>query len=204
MLYNNSLSIFRRSKSNLDYCLLFAGDGYISIDDLCPFLDHRLDFSFSMEFKVDFLPSTGYSFLMNSCLIKSDNKIGIALDLSNLYVQIDKGHSVKTELSAHFSEPGFWHIISVSNSRGALSASLDGNQLESNIPSVSLPGFLGFRIASDASGSQNLTGCVNNILLTDLSNPVAQYNLNEGSGTKAFDSISHYDGSITNGIWSSL
>ncbi|MCD4745182.1 MAG: hypothetical protein K8R58_02660 [Bacteroidales bacterium] len=60
----------------------------------------------------------------------------------------------------------------------------------------------GFNIASDTAYSNYLSGLVDNILLTDLRDPIAQYPLNTGSGSFVFDSVSYNDGSIINGIWS--
>jgi len=64
-----------------------------------------------------------------------------------------------------------------------------------------MPSSLGLNIASDTDLSNGLSGLVDNILLTDLREPIAQYLLNTGSGFIAYDSVNHYDGSITNGEW---
>jgi hypothetical protein len=207
MITNNNISIFRKFNvnPNTDYCLQFSGDGYISIDALTQFLDHKVDFSFVMEFKIDTIPEDGYTYLMNSCFDRDDNKLGIAINRHGLYVQVDKGHDEITELFISFADTRDWHSISLVNDRSKLSASLDENVLEPNTsPVLSLPVSLGFRIASDTSNSQNLFGFVDNILLTDLSSPVAQYLLNEGSGNIANDSVGHNHGSIFNGTWSIL
>lgn len=207
MLTNNQISIFRKPKPIRvsDFCLQFSGAGFISIDALPPFLDHKIDFSFSMSFKVDTFPEAGYSYLMNSCLNRDDNKIGIAIGRHGLYVQVDKGHVNIIEFFISFTDVLDWHIISLVNFNAKLSASLDGNLLEPNAhPVLVLPSYLGFRIASDTNESQNFSGLVNNLYLSDLTNPVAQFNLDEGSGTAVFDSISGYQGLISNGTWSTL
>ncbi|MBE9491817.1 MAG: hypothetical protein IMY70_02940, partial [Bacteroidetes bacterium] len=87
---------------------------------------------------------------MNSCYNTVNNKTGIAVDGINLYFQVDKGITVKTELYISFSDDKNWHTISVTNDRGSLSASLDEEPLSTNEePSLSLPSTLGFKIASD-------------------------------------------------------
>jgi len=125
------------------------------------------------------------------------------VDGTNIYVQIDKGISGKPELWRSFSDTDSWHTITVTNSHGILSSSLDGNPLTANEePALSLPATLGFNIASDTARLNGLSGRVDNILLTDLSNPIAQYPLNTGSGSIAYDSVDSYDGAIINGSWS--
>jgi hypothetical protein len=200
MLNKNNLSVIR--KHNYDYCLAFSGNGYISIDPLTSFLDHRNDFYFEMSFKINSFPSSGYKFLMNSCLSKTDNKLGIAIDRTKLYVQVDKGSGGKTELWVSFTDNTRWHSISVTNNRGSLSSLLDQTFLQTNpSASLSLPSTLGFRIASDTSNAQNLNGLFNNILITNLSVPLAKYVLNEGSGTIVYDSVGSNNGSISNASW---
>jgi hypothetical protein len=207
MLTNNQISIFRKFSvnQNIEFCLQFSGDGYISIDALTPFLDHKIDFSFVMAFKIDTIPEEGYAYLMNSCFDRDDNKLGIAIDRQGLYVQVYKGQDEITELFIPFEDTRDWHSISVVNVLSKLSASLDENVLEPNTsPVLSLPVSLGFRIASDTSNSQNLFGFVDNILLTSLGSPVAQFLLNEGSGNIANDSVGSNNGSIINGQWLQL
>jgi len=86
---------------------------------------------------------------------------------------------------------------------GTLSATLDEISLTTNEePSLSLPSTLGFNIASDTARLNGLSGLVDNILLTDLRDSIAQYLLNTGSGAIAYDSVDSYDGSIINGTWS--
>lgn len=207
MIVKNHISIFRKPKVTpiIDYCLQFNGNGYISIDTLTPFLDHNTDFHFEIQFKINSIPTSGFNYLMNSCLNKISNKIGVAIDFKNLYFQIDKGSGNKTELSISFSDTSIWHTLFLSNDRGFLFAVLDLNFLSINLPPVlSLPSNTGFRIASDTNNSQNLNGLVNNILITDLRVPLAQYLLNEGSGSVANDSVGHNNGSIINGLWSLL
>jgi hypothetical protein len=200
MIIKNNISIYR--KHNYDYCLSFSGNGYISIDPLITYLDYRNDFYFEMAFKINSFPSSGYKYLMNSCFGKTDNKIGIAIDRTKLYVQVDKGGGGKTELSISFSDSSRWHIISVTNNRGLLSALLDINSLSVNpSPALSLPSTLGFRIASDTNNAQNLNGLFNNILITNLTIPLAKYLLNEGSGTVVYDSVGSNNGSISNASW---
>jgi hypothetical protein len=201
MITKNNISIYR--KHNYDYCLSFSGNGYISIDPLTTYLDHRNDFYFEMAFKVNSFPLSGFKYLMNSCLGKTDNKIAIAIDRTKLYVQVDKGSGGKTELWISFTDTSNWHTVSVTNNRGLLSALLDQNILQTNpAASLSLPSTLGFRIASDTNNAQNLNGLFNNILITNLTIPLARYLLNEGSGTIVNDSIGQNNGSMTNGLWS--
>jgi hypothetical protein len=200
MITKNNISIYR--KHNYDYCLSFSGNGYIAIDPLNAFLDHRNDFYFEMAFKINSFPSVGFKYLMNSCLSKTDNKIGIAIDRTKLYVQVDKGAGLKTELWVSFSDNIHWHTISVSNYRGLLSALLDQNiLLENPSPVLSLPSTLAFRIASDTNNAVNINGLVDNILITNLTIPVAKYLLNEGSGNIANDSIAQNNGTIFNASW---
>ncbi len=66
---------------------------------------------------------------------------------------------------------------------------------------MSFLSFLGFKIATDTASSNGFTGLVDNILITDLRDPVAQYPLNTGEGSTAYDSVGHYNGTITNGVW---
>lgn len=203
MITKNNLSIIR--KHNYDYCLAFSGNGYISIDPLTAFLDHRNDFYFEMAFKVNSFPSVGFKYLMNSCLGKTDNKIAIAIDRTKLYVQVDKGAGIKTELWVSLSDNINWHTISVTNNRGSLSALLDTNILSVNpSPALSLPSTLGFRIASDTNNAQNINSLVNKTLITNLTIPLASFLLNEGSGSIVNDSVGSNNGSITNGSWSLL
>jgi hypothetical protein len=200
MLTKNQISVIR--KHNYDYCLSFAGNGYISIDALTTYLDHRNDFYFEMAFKVNSFPSSGYKYIMNSCFGKTDNKIGIAIDRTKLYVQVDKGGGGKTELSISFSDSTRWHIISVTNNRGLFSSLLDQNNISVNpSPALSLPSNLGFRIASDTNNAQNLNGMINNTLITNLSISLARYSYNEGSGNLLYDSIGQNNGLISNGQW---
>lgn len=200
MITKNNISIFR--KLNYDYCLSFSGNGYISIDSLTSYLDHRSDFYFEMAFKVNSFPSSGFKYLMNSCLSKTDNKIGIAIDRTKLYVQVDKGGGGKIELWVSFSDNTRWHTISVTNYRGSLSSLLDQNILQTNpSASLSLPSTIGFRIASDTNNAQNLNGMINNTLITNLTIPLARYLLNEGSGSIVNDSIGQNNGLISNGQW---
>jgi hypothetical protein len=203
MLTKNQISIFR--KLNYDYCLSFSGNGYISIDALTSYLSHNNDFYFEMAFKINSFPSSGYKYLMNSCFSKTDNKIGIAIDRTKLYVQVDKGGGGKTELWVSFSDNTRWHIITVTNNRGSISSLLDQSQLQSNpSPVLSLPSTLGFRLASDTNNAQNLNGLVNTTLITNLTIPLARYLLNEGSGSIVNDSVGSNHGSIINGSWSLL
>jgi hypothetical protein len=203
MITKNNLSIIR--KHNYNYCLAFSGNGYISIDPLNAFLDYHSDFNFSMAFKINSFPASGVNYLMNSCLNKTDNKIGIAIDRNKLYVQFDRGGIDKAELWVSFTDKSYWHIISVICNRGSLTSQLDQTQLVSNpLPSLALPSTIGFRLASDTNNTQNLNGMINNTLITNLSSPLALYLLNEGSGTIANDSVGSNHGSIINGTWSFL
>lgn len=200
MLTKNNISIYR--KLNYDYCLAFSGNGYISIDPLTSYLDHRNDFYFEMAFKINSFPSSGFKYLMNSCLSKTDNKIGIAIDRTRLFVQLDKGVGGKTELWTPISDTIRWFVISVSNYRGSLSSVLDLNLLTSNpSPALSLPSTLGFRLASDSNNAQNLNGMINNTLITNLTISLARYSFNEGSGNLLYDSIGQNNGLISNGQW---
>ncbi len=46
---------------------------------------------------------------------------------------------------------------------------------------------------------------VSPLAITDVQHePIAQYPLNTGEGSIAFDTVSHYDGSINNGTWISF
>jgi len=204
MLYKNTISIYRKPphQEEIDYCLSFSGNGYIEINALTPFLDYNQDLYFEMYFKITFFPTSGFAYLMNSCYHKTDNKIGIAVDGNNLYVQINKGILGNVELIKSFSDNRSWHKIYVINRGGLFSGALDESFLNPNLtPVLNLPAALGFRIASDALNSENLNGLVDNILLTDTRDPIAQYLLNEGSGTIVNDSVSHYHGNIINGFW---
>lgn len=205
MISKNQISIFRKPKviPINNYCLQFIGNGYISIDPLTNYLDHNKDFSFEMQFKINSFPVSGFNYLMNSCLSKTDNKIGIAIDINTLYVQLYKGSELKTELTLAFNDDRQWHTIFVTNARGLFSAILDHDVFSLNqSPVLSLPDSLGFRIASDTENMQNLSSFIDNILITDLTNRKAQYLLNEGAGSIAYDSVGHNNGSITNGTWS--
>ncbi len=142
---------------------------------------------------------------MNSCLSKTDNKIGIAIDINTLYVQLYKGSELKIELTLAFNDDRQWHTIFVTNARGLFSAVLDHDVFSLNqSPVLSLPDSLGFRIASDSENMQNLSAFIDNILITDLTNRKAQYLLNEGAGSIAYDSVGHNNGTIINGSWSLL
>jgi len=210
MLYNNNISILRKPAyieeeppPPPDYFLYFRGDGYIAIDDLAQFLDHREDFELSIEFDVKEFNPEGNSWLWNSCIAAEDNKIGVAVDGTNLYVQIDKGSGDKFELYIPFSETNKWITLTVRNDREELSAILKDDPLVINEePLLHLPESLGFKIASNTTPSEGLNGSVDNILLTDLREPIAQYPLITGEGTVAKDVVGHYDGNIVNGIWS--
>lgn len=200
MLTKNNISIYR--KHNYDYCLSFSGNGYIAIDPLNAFLDHRNDFYFEMAFKINSFPSSGFAYLMNSCFTKTDNKIGIAIDRTKLFVQLDKGGGGKTELWSPISDTSHWFVISVTNNRGSISSLLDLNILQTNpSPALSLPSTLGFRLASDSNNAQNLNGMINNTLITNLTISLARYSFNEGSGNLLYDSIGQNNGLISNGQW---
>jgi hypothetical protein len=83
-----------------------------------------------------------------------------------------------------------------------LSATLKDDPLVVNEePQLTLPASLGYKIASNTALSDGLDGSVDNILLTDLRDPIAQYPLITGEGNTAKDVVGHYDGSITNGEW---
>jgi len=200
MITKNNLSVFR--KHNYDYCLAFSGNGYISIDALTTYLDHRNDFYFEMAFKINSFPLSGFKYLMNSCLTKTDNKLGIAIDRTRLFVQLDKGGEGKTELWTSISDTNHWFLISVTYNRGSLSSVLDLNFLTSNpSPALSLPSTLGFRLASDTNNAQNLNGIINNTLITNLTISLARYSFNEGTGNVLYDSIGQNNGLISNGQW---
>ena len=206
MLNKNTISIYRKhtpvEEVILDYFLNFGGDGYIAIDDLSPFLDYREDFQLDIEFNVKEFNPEGFSWLWNSCVDVNSNKVGVAVDGTNLYVQVVKGIGSITELYIPFSETNKWSILSVRNEHEELSATLKDNPLTVNEePQLSLPTSLGFKIASNTALSDGLNGSVDNILLTDLSEPIAQYPLNTGEGETAKDIVGHYDGTITNGEW---
>jgi hypothetical protein len=101
-----------------------------------------------------------------------------------------------------FDDDRYWHTIILTNDRGSLSAYLDNSPMLFNIvPSFNLPSDLGFRIASSTAGNQFLTGLVDNILITNLIQPIAHYLLNEGTGTIAYDAVGNNDGSIVGGSW---
>jgi hypothetical protein len=198
------LSILRKPHPTASpaYCLQFPGNGYITINPLNQFLDNRYAFMFSMEFKVNVFPITGVSFLMNSCLDKSNNQIGIAISNNTLFVQVNKGTGNVTEFYIPFDDDRYWHTIILTNDRGNLSAYLDDSpMLFNSAPSFNLPPNLGFRIASSTAGNQFLTGLVDNILITNITAPIAQYPLNEGTGTTAYDTIGSNNGTITSGTW---
>ncbi len=202
MLLKNKISILRQTPSSTNYCLSFDGNGFIEIPGLNTFLDIRYDFSFEMEFNVKRFPEKGFSLLMHSC-ITAENKIGIAVDGNHLYVQFVISDKDTIELFTPFSATESWHTISLENNNGHFSASLDGVRLNDNtIPALSLPSSLGFIIASDTEHQNGLSGLVDNILLTDLIHPIAQYHLNTGSGSIVYDSINKYNGNIANGTWS--
>lgn len=205
MLPGNNISILRKSippPEEQDFCLLFSGNGNIKIDNLNQYLDYRNDFQLDIEFSVKTLPVEGYMWLFNSCIDAENNKIGAAIDGENLYVQIDRGSGDKTELYLPFSDTGSWHQLSIINNRGALSAALDHEELIINHePALHLPNSLGFIIAANTSLLDGLIGYVDNIRLTDLRDPIAQYLLNEGDGDTAFDSVNGFNGIITKGDW---
>ena len=206
MLNKNTISIYRKhtpvEEVILDYFLYFGSDGYIAIDDLSSFLDYREDFELSIEFNVKEFNPEGFSWLWNSCRDINSNKVGVAVDGSKLYVQVDKGSGNKTELLIAFTETNKWFTLSVKNDREELSAILKGNPLVVNEePQLHLPESLGFRIASNTTPSEGLNGSVDNIMLTDLREPIAQYPLITGEGETAKDIVGHYDGTITNGEW---
>jgi hypothetical protein len=161
LLLNKFISIFYNPvhQQEIDYCLQFTGTGYIEIDELKSFLDHNEDFYFEMQFKIKTFPHSGFNYLINSCYNAANNKFGIAVDGTNIYVQVDKGITGKTELYINFSDTSSWHTISVTNDRGSLSASLDEEPLSTNEePSLSLPSTLGLKIASDTALSNGLSG----------------------------------------------
>lgn len=206
MLNKNTISIYRKhtpvEEVILDYYLYFGGDGYINIPDLNQFMDHRQDFTFTIEFKVKKFPSEGFFYLMNSCIDASTNKIGVAIDKLKLYVQIDKGSGDKIEIYTPFSDTENWHTLVIENSRGELTAALDHESLTSNHePALQLQNFTGFKIAANTKELENHQGSIDNILLTDGRDPIAQYLLNLGEGSTAKDSIGHYNGSIINALW---
>ena len=206
MLLKNKISILRNKQPAIepDYCLSFDGKGYIDIDGLNTFLDLRNDFSFTMEFNISQLAKSGHTFLMNSCVATS-NKIGIAIDGNYIYVQFVVNEETTVEIYTPFSYTASWHTISIKNNKGHLSATLDGI-IPLNInpePSITLPSTTGFRIASDTEQANSLSGLVDNILLTNLIVSIAQYPLISGSVNTAFDSVNHYNGTITNGTWQS-
>lgn len=206
MLNKNTISIYRKhtpvEEVILDYYLYFGGDGYINIPDLNQFLDHRQDFSFTIEFMVKKFPTEGFYYLMNSCIDATTNKIGAAFDKLKLYVQIDKGSGDKIEIYTPFSDTENWHSLDIVNSRGELTAALDHEPLtSSHEPALQLQSYLGFKIAANTKELENYQGSVDNILLTDGRDPIAQYLLNSGEGSTAKDSAGHYDGNITNGAW---
>ncbi len=139
---------------------------------------------------------------MNSCYDTSTNKVGIAINGTNLYVQVDKGISGKIERYISFTNTKNWHVIAVRNDRGTLSATLDEESLINNEePALSLPATVGCNIGIATSGLNGLSGSVDNILLTDIREPIAQYPLNTGEGIVAYDSIGSYNGAISNGSW---
>jgi hypothetical protein len=204
MRLKNSISILRNKQpvGNPDYCLSFAVNGNIEIDSLADYLDHRQDFTFEMQFKVSSFPKSGFSFLMNSCIDTDNNKVGIAIGQSQLYFQVCKGISDKSEYYIGFSDTNNWHTITITSDRGNYSGTLDSTPLVfTEILSLHLPSTLGFKIASDTASFNGLTGLVDNINVVDSRDTVAQYPLHTGSGTTAYDSVSHYDGTITNGTW---
>ena len=206
MLNKNTISIYRKhtpvEEFVFDYFLYFGGVGYIAIDDLSPFLDYREDFQLDIEFNVNEFNPEGFSWLWNSCVDTSINKVGVAVDGTNLYVQIVKGIGDITELYIPFSETNKWITLSVKNDREELSAKLKDDPLVINEePQLSLPTSLGFKIASNTALSDGLNGSVDNILLTDLREPIAQYPLIIGEGPTAKDTVGNYDGTITNGEW---
>jgi len=206
MLSKNTISIYRKhtpvEEVVLDYYLYFSGDGYIAIDDLSSFLDYREDFQLDIEFNVKEFNPESFSWLWNSCVDTSINKVGVAVDGTNLYVQVVKGIGAITELYIPFSETNKWITLSVKNDREELSAKLKDDPLVVNEePQLTLPVTLGFKIASNTALSEGLNGSVDNILLTDLSEPIAQYPLITGEGNTVKDIVGGYDGTITNGEW---
>ncbi len=206
MLLKNKISILRNKQPAIeqDYCLSFDGKGYIDIDDLSTFLDLRNDFSFTMEFNISQFAKSGHSFLMNSC-VSASNKVGIAIDGNYIFVQFIVNEETTIERYTLFSHTASWHTISITNNRGLLSATLDGIiPLTLNPePFITLPSTIGFKIASDTEQANGLSGLVDNIYITDLRAPIAQYPLNTGSGSIVYDSMNKYNGNITNGSWQS-
>jgi len=204
MLPTPHISILLRPRHQTppNYCLEFPGNGHITINPLNQFLDHSINFLFSMQFKVNAFPQTGFSFLMSSCLNKNDNKVGIAIGEGNIYVQVNKGIGNITEFSGSFSDNRVWHEIKIINNSGLLSVILDQSMLSINLsPDLTLTSTVGFRIASSTANSQYFTGLVDDILITNLIEPRAHYPLNEGTGTIAYDAVGNNDGSIVGGSW---
>ncbi|MCB2222143.1 MAG: hypothetical protein KQI35_17300 [Bacteroidetes bacterium] len=205
MLSRNNISILRKSippQVELDFCLLFSGNGNIKIDNLNQYVDYRNDFQLDIEFNVKSFPLEGYMWLINSCIDAENNKMGTAIDGVNLYVQIDRGSGDISELYLPFSDSGSWHQLSIINNRGTLSAALDHEELLLNHePALHLPDSLGFILAANTALLDGLIGYVDNILLTDLRAPIAQYLLNEGEGDTAYDSVNGFNGIITKGDW---
>lgn len=157
-----------------------------------------------MQFKIERFPDSGFAYLMNSCLNIDSNKIGVAIDGSDLYVQLIHGEGNATDLFIPFTDTQSWHTLAISYDRGALSATLDAASLTLiDGPILTQPGSVGFKIASDTAQANGLRGSVDNILITDLNDPIAQYPLSTGSGNIAFDSVGSYDGSISHGEWQS-
>ena len=156
----------------------------------------------SIEFNVKEFNPEGFSWIWNSCVDTSINKVGAAVNGTNLYVQIVKGIGDITELYIPFSETNKWITLSVKNDQEELSAKLKDDPLVVNEkPQLQLPAYTGFRIASNTKHLEGLNGSVDNILLTDLRDPIAQYLLNTGEGTTVKDIVGHYVGTITNGEW---
>ena len=204
MLLKNTISILRKPaiNPNADYCLQFTGNGYITINDLNAVFDSKNNFYISIEFKIDSFVGTEIRFLMNSCLDVLDNKIGIAVDSKSLYVQFNKGIDSLIELETSFTDTGHWHTLEVTHDRGELSARLDETALTTaETPSLTLPATLGFTLANNTAYSAGIVGKLDNILITDLRDDLAQYLLNKGSGNTAFDTVSSYNGTIVNGNW---
>ncbi len=175
----------------------------VQINKLNQFLDFKKDFHFQLNFKINNFTGNEFSFLMNSCLDKTNNKLGIAVDGHNLKIQYFNGLEFPSELTTSFSDTSLWHTVSISNNRGIFSALLDDTSL-TTYPEIilSLPPILGFKIASNTANENGLSGYVDNILITDLRATKAQYPLNTGSDNIAYDAVGSYDGSITNGVWS--
>lgn len=207
MLFKNTISIFRKPSAppEIDYYIQFSGNGNISVANLQSRLSASSDFLFEIAVKVDEFPRSGIKYIMNSCYNGEDDKIAIFIDDSHLYVhQVAPDSSVR-ELIIGFTDISMWHTISVTQVSGSLSAQLDKFDLAGNPqPQASLPLSSGFMIGSDTAGLNALDGSINTILITDTIEHIAQFPLNTGEGTTAYDVVGNYNGTITNGIWRTL